>query len=68
MARAVKLVNDVILPTGGCLFNLENRAAQVGTTVSYALRSGGSVEASIGANDQPRIRISRRLVIDPAVP
>ena len=58
---AVKLVDYVILPTGGCLLDLENHAAQLGRTLSCALYPGGSVEASIRANDRPGVGIFRWL-------
>jgi hypothetical protein len=52
----MKIVDHLILPTGGCLFDLENHAAQRGTLTS-AQGPGGSVEASIRANDQPGVGI-----------
>jgi hypothetical protein len=32
--RTVKIVDHLILPTGGCLLDLENRGAQLGTLTS----------------------------------
>ena len=58
--RTAKIMDYVILPTGGCLLDLENRAAQRETLTS-ARHPGGSVEASIRANDRPGVGIFRWL-------